>query len=71
MHKPTIHQIIWQRSDEGIEMSIPKIISTDINYQLMFGPVEDKEEERRRIKKHHDREDIKVVSLEEIKIRYI
>lgn len=71
MLKKNRHQIIWKRSDEGLEMIIPKVIKSDINYQLMFGPEEDKEEERRRIKKHHERENIKVVSLEEIKIRYI
>lgn len=71
MHKPTIHQIIWKSSDEGNRMIIPKVINTDINYQLMFGPVEDKEEERRRIKKHHEREDIKEISLDELRIRFI
>ncbi len=71
MLKKDRHQIIWKRSDEGLEMIIPKIIKSDISYQLMFGLDEDKEEERKRIKKHHEREDIKVVSLEEIKIRYI
>ena len=71
MYRPTIHQIIWKRSDEGLEMNIPKLITTDINYQLMFGPVEDKEEEQKRIKRHHETSTTNEISIEELKIRYI
>ena len=41
MAKDTIHQKIWKRTENGLEISIPKIIRSDIGFQLMFGKNED------------------------------
>ena len=55
MAKDTIHQKIWKRKeDDSLELSIPKIINSDIGFQLMFGMNEDYDYEKSLIKKHHD-----------------
>ena len=54
MAKDTIHQKIWKRTENGLEISIPKIIRSDIGFQLMFGKNEDYDYEQSLIKKHHD-----------------
>lgn len=38
MNKPTLHQEIWEREeDDSLRLVMPKIINTDIGFQLMFG----------------------------------
>ena len=40
MPKRTISQLIWRSTKNGAELRLPKIINTDINFQLMFGEAE-------------------------------
>lgn len=35
--KSTKHQEIWIRTENGLKLDMPKIIKTDIGFQLMFG----------------------------------
>jgi|TARA_R100001198_G_C5188613_1_gene182189 hypothetical protein len=36
--KPTKHQEIWERKeDDSLVLVLPKIINSDIGFQLMFG----------------------------------
>jgi len=36
--KPTKHQEIWERrEDDSLKLVLPKIINSDIGFQLMFG----------------------------------
>lgn len=38
MIKPTKHQEIWERrEDDSLKLVLPKIINSDIGFQLMFG----------------------------------
>ena len=46
-------QEIWTRNkDFTLELKLPKVINTDIGFQLMFGLPEDSKEERRIIRRH-------------------
>jgi len=41
LNKPTLHQEIWERrEDDSLELVMPKIINSDIGFQLMFGMAE-------------------------------
>ena len=40
MPRPTLHQIICRRTKEGLKYDIPKKITTDVGFQLMFGNIE-------------------------------
>ena len=40
-NRATRHQEIWKRTKNGLKIDIPKIINTDIGFQLMFGYRED------------------------------
>ena len=50
--KPTKHQEIWKRTENGLELELPKNINTDIGFQLMFGYRENYLEEVLKYKKH-------------------
>ena len=40
MAKKNLHQTIWKRNDDdSLTLKMPKIINTDISFQLMFGIV--------------------------------
>jgi len=39
--KPTKHQKIWIRKNDKPVLKLPKIINSDIGFQLMFGYYED------------------------------
>ena len=41
----TKHQQIWKRTKNGLELSLPQKINTDIGFQLMFGYREDHRQE--------------------------
>ena len=53
MAKDTIHQKIWKKTDSGLVLSIPKIINSDIGFQLMFGKNEDYDYEQLKVYKFH------------------
>ena len=44
-NRATKHQQIWKRTENGLELSLPKNINTDIGFQLMFGYREDNRQE--------------------------
>lgn len=51
----TKHQQIWKRTENGLKLSIPKNINTDIGFQLMFGYREDHREEEKKLKQNEER----------------
>tara|TARA_R110001606_G_scaffold187628_5_gene335235 strand:+ start:1810 stop:2055 length:246 start_codon:yes stop_codon:yes gene_type:complete len=63
--KATRHQIIWHREtnsngwhaeDAALELRMPKIINSDIGFQLQFGPHEDIRLERHKTTEHHEKQ---------------
>ena len=40
MPRRTQHQLIWRSTKNGAELRLPKIITTDVGFQLMFGEAE-------------------------------
>ena len=48
MPKATLHQLICRSTKNGLKYDIPKIINSDVGFQLMFGVVENATNERKR-----------------------
>tara|TARA_R100000426_G_C4774766_1_gene92321 strand:+ start:200 stop:415 length:216 start_codon:yes stop_codon:yes gene_type:complete len=46
MPRRTNHQLIWRTTKDGAEMILPKVITSDIGFQLMFGPSENHKEQQ-------------------------
>ena len=46
MPRRTNHQQIWRTTKDGAEMILPKVIKSDIGFQLMFGPSENHKEQQ-------------------------
>jgi hypothetical protein len=74
--KPTKSQIIWYREtnsngwhadDTPLELRMPKIINTDINFQLQFGPHENANYARDKTKEHHDNQKIDAQTIDNTK----
>lgn len=53
--RATKHQEIYKRTENGLELVLPKKIKTDIGFQLMFGYREDKRTEEKRLKENDKR----------------
>ena len=53
--RATKHQEIYKRTENGLELVLPKKIKTDIGFQLMFGYREDKRVEQKRLQENNDR----------------
>ena len=56
MRNKTNHQIIWKRNGtdhSGLVLDLPKTITTDVGFQLLFGMPEDARENNRREQDHH------------------
>ena len=53
--RATKHQEIYKRTENGLELVLPKKIKTDIGFQLMFGYREDKRTEEKRLKENEER----------------
>ena len=76
MPKKTRSQVIWYRELDGdhddLELRIPKIINTDIGFQLMFGVSPDYVQDEIKTQKHHDNYsiDVKESTYESIKQLY-
>lgn len=69
MAKKNHHQTIWKREeDDSLTLKLPKIINSDIGFQLMFGMAEDYKEENRLIRKHHQKYTLNVYTEKHIKI---
>ena len=45
MPRRTLSQLIWKRTKNGSELRLPKIINTDVGFQLMFGESESHNEQ--------------------------
>ena len=65
-------QEIWIRNkDNTLELNLPKLINTDIGFQLMFGLPEDSKEERRIIRRHITKYSTNIYLEEELKIWFL
>ncbi len=54
-NRATRHQEIYKRTENGLELVLPKKITTDIGFQLMFGHREDYRIEQDKIQRNEDR----------------
>lgn len=54
MPRRTSHQQIWRTTKDGAEMILPKVIRSDIGFQLMFGPSENHKEQQTKEKENTD-----------------
>jgi len=54
-NRATRHQEIWKRTKNGLKLVLPKKITTDIGFQLMFGHREDYRVEEKRIDENANR----------------
>ncbi len=54
-NRATRHQEIWKRTKNGLKLVLPKKITTDIGFQLMFGHREDYRVEEKRIEENANR----------------
>ena len=45
MPRRTLSQLIWKSTNNGAELRLPKIINTDVGFQLMFGESESHNEQ--------------------------
>tara|TARA_R110000744_G_scaffold320603_2_gene426754 strand:+ start:3171 stop:3389 length:219 start_codon:yes stop_codon:yes gene_type:complete len=62
-------QTIWKREeDDSLTLQMPKIINSDISFQLMFGMAEDPKEEKNKIRKHHNKFTLNQYTEKHIKI---
>ncbi len=52
--KPTKHQEIYIRTENGLKLDMPKIINTDIGFQLMFGYRECQRTEKEKEQKNNN-----------------
>jgi hypothetical protein len=52
MPRRTQHQLIWNTTKNGADLSLPKKITTDIGFQLMFGQAENHIEQQKTEKKN-------------------
>ena len=70
-NRATRHQEIYKRRENGLELVLPKKITSDIGFQLMFGYREDYRVEQEKIQKNADRYFIKTyLDVEDFK-KYI
>ncbi len=70
-NRATRHQEIYIRTENGLELVMPKKITSDIGFQLMFGYREDYRVEQEKIQKNADRYFIKTyIDVEDFK-KYI
>ncbi len=69
-NRATRHQEIWKRTENGLELVMPKIINSDIGYQLMFGYREDHRIERDRLEKNAEKYTTAIYESELTKKRF-
>ena len=55
INRATKHQEIWKRTENGLELVLPKKIKTVIGFQLIFGYREDKRTEQKRLQDNDNR----------------
>ena len=67
-NRATRHQEIYKRTEYGLELVLPKKITTDIGFQLMFGHREDYRVEEKRIEDNANNYQAKTyLSIEDFK----
>jgi hypothetical protein len=65
-------QKIWKRKEDfSLELDMPKVIKSDVSFQLMFGAAEDTKEEKRIINKYNEKHITSVYMEQELKIWFI
>ena len=70
-NRATRHQEIYKRTENGLELVLPKKITTDIGFQLMFGYREDYRIEQDKIQSNAEKYYIKTyLDVEDFK-KYI
>mgnify|MGYP003147114216 CR=1 FL=1 len=57
MPNRTIHQVICRRTKNGLKYNMPKTITSDIGFQLMFGQTENAYLEQKEIERNADNYD--------------
>jgi hypothetical protein len=67
----TKHQVIWKRKGtehEGLELDLPKIIKSDISFQLMFGPATNYNYDKDKEELHHlkYKEGVEIMTIEDV-----
>lgn len=61
MGKATLHQEIWKiKEDDSLELDLPRIINSDIGFQLMFGYRENNESYCDKLYKNNNKYKVKV-----------
>ena len=68
MGKATIHQQVWKAQKEGNTLKLPKVINSDVGFQLMFGPAENRELEVRKEREQAEKYNTKQYTEEEVTI---
>ncbi len=69
--RATRHQEIWKRTKNGLELVMPKKITSDIGFQLMFGHREDHRVEEKRLDDNANKYNCKTyINVEDFK-KYI
>jgi hypothetical protein len=56
---------------DGIQYNIPKTITSDIGWQLMFGPMEDYKHENSIVKEHQETHNAKQYSKQDMKLWFL
>jgi hypothetical protein len=76
--KPTKAQVIWFRdskTDEAspLELRLPKVINSDIGFQLQFGPHESIPYWRNKVNKHHEQsqDSVQIIESQKMPIKWI
>ena len=65
-------QIIWIRNErEELVLNMPKVISSDVSYQFMFGMKEDTKEERRIIRENDSKYSVSIYEEKELKLWFL
>ena len=68
MPRRTQHQLIWNTTKNGADLRLPKKITTDIGFQLMFGEAESHVEKNKDEKKNATNYECKIYrNLKEFK----
>lgn len=71
MPRRTSHQLIWRTTKDGAEMILPKVIRSDIGYQLMFGQPENHKQEQIKQKENSEKYDCRTYESLEDFVKFI
>ena len=71
MPRRTSHQLIWRTTKDGAVMILPKVIKSDIGFQLMFGPSENHKQEQVKQKENSDKYECRTYESLEDFVKFI